>query len=104
MTDNPGRQSASLGALLRAAIFWLGFFVCFFLVRMIVGMLGITRGQWPGSILLTLMLLLWTWLCLRFDRDHPVQVGTLPAPGSIPRARLEACFSPSPSPLFPFSA
>jgi uncharacterized protein len=83
---------------LRAAIFWLGFFVCFFLVRMGVGMLGITRGQWPGSILLTLMLLLWTWVCLRFDRDHPVQVGTLPAPGSIPRALGGMLFA------FPLSA
>jgi uncharacterized protein len=86
MTDNPGRQPARLGAILRAAIFWLGFFVCFFLSRMIVGMLGITRGQWPGSILMTLMLLLWTWVCLRFDRDSPVRVGALPVPGSISRA------------------
>ena len=76
-------------AIVRSALFWVGFFVFFFLTRVVVGMIGERRGagQWYGAATMTVLMIIWTRVCLRMDRrfDNP---GTRFSRGSIPRTLL----------------
>ena len=88
-------RAARWNAVLRSAAFWVGFFVCLFLMRILVGFLGLgqsaaddTRGQWCGGILMTVLTLALTWICVRMDTRPVVEPGTRLVRGSIPRAIL----------------
>jgi uncharacterized protein len=86
-------RAAKRDALLRASAFWLGFFVCLFLMRILIGFLGVsqtsasdTRGQWYGGIFMTVLALALTRICLRMENGPAVDPGTRLVSGSIPRA------------------
>ena len=86
-------RAAKWNALLQAGLFWVGFFVCLSLMRVLVGFLGLsqaaandTRGQWCGGILMTLLTLMLTRICLRMERRPVIDPGTRFVGGSIPRA------------------
>jgi uncharacterized protein len=86
-------RAARQDAFLRSAAFWLGFFVCLLLMRILIGFLGLgqpkagdTRSQWYGGILMTFLTLALTQICGRMDRGPVVEPGTRIVRGSIPRA------------------
>ena len=80
-------QNGKLQALLRSALFWIGFFALFFLTRFVVGMIGKngSAGQWSGALILTLALIGWTRACQRMER-RSLNPGITFSKGSIPRA------------------
>jgi membrane protease YdiL (CAAX protease family) len=86
-------HAARRDAVLRSAVFWVGFFVCLFLMRILIGFLGLgqptagdTRGQWYGGIIMTFLTLALKQICVRMDRGPVVEPGTRIVRGSIPRA------------------
>lgn len=88
-------RAARWDAVLRSAAFWVGFFVCLFLMRILIGFLGVghatagdTRGQWYGGLLGTVLTLALTRICLRMDREPVVDPGTRLVRWSVPRALL----------------
>jgi hypothetical protein len=84
-------RPAERKAILRAGLFWVCFFACLFLVRMIVGMLGLghsasdARGQWCGGVLITVLMLIVTWIFVRTEKDTFIVPGTAFVAGSVPR-------------------
>jgi uncharacterized protein len=88
-------RAARRDAVLRSAVFWVGFFVCLFLMRILIGFLGLsqpaagdTRGQWCGGILMTVLTLALTRIFVRMETGPVVEPGTRLVTGSIPRAFL----------------
>jgi len=88
-------RSAKWDAVLRSAVFWVGFFVCLFLMRILIGFLGLgqsatgdTRAQWCGGTLMTVLTLALTWIFVRMERSPAVDPGTRLVARSIPRAFL----------------
>jgi uncharacterized protein len=82
-------------ALLRAGIFWAGYFVCLLTTSLAIGMSGVrrsdwhgTKGQWCMGAVMTCLMLLWTKICLRTEGTTANDTGTALAAGSIPRAML----------------
>jgi membrane protease YdiL (CAAX protease family) len=82
-------------AILRSSAFWVGFFVCLFLTRFLIGSLGgsltagrDTRARWYGGVLMTVLSLALTRICARMDKGCVVNTGTKLVSGSIPRASL----------------
>jgi uncharacterized protein len=82
-------------ALLRAGIFWVGFFACLRFTGLLVGSLGLNGAdrhgnvsQWAGGVLMTVLTLLWTRVCLLMEKGRPVETGTRLVRGSIPRTLL----------------
>lgn len=89
LTEKPNPNK--LKALLRAGLFWICFFACLFLVRVMVGTLGLgsstgdARGQWIGGVLLTIFVLIVTWIFVRTEKDPLIVPGTAIVVGSVPR-------------------
>jgi membrane protease YdiL (CAAX protease family) len=89
LTEKPNPNK--LKALLRAGLFWVCFFAWLFLVRVIVGMLGFghsasdARGQWCGGILITVFMLIVTWIFVRTEKAPLIVPGTAVVAGSVPR-------------------
>jgi uncharacterized protein len=93
-------RTARRQAILLAGLFWVGFFVCLLLMRVLVGLLGTgsnratdSRGQWCGGVLMTVLTLTLTWIFLRVGRNSTVNPGTRFVRGSIPRALAGMLFA-----------
>jgi len=86
-------RAAKRQAMLLAGLFWVGFYVCLLLMRVLIGSLGLNsngatdnRGQWCGGVLMTALTLTLTLAFSRLGRDSGVNPGTKFVRGSIPRA------------------
>jgi uncharacterized protein len=80
-------------AIVRSAIFLVGFFLLFFLTRIVVGMIAqrSSSGQWYGAAIMTILMTVWTRVYLRIDRQFDYR--TRFSPGSIPRTILGLIFA-----------
>jgi membrane protease YdiL (CAAX protease family) len=79
-------------AILRAGLFWVCFFACLLLTRMVIGQLGLAhspsniRAQWAGGVLLVVLMLIVTWCFVTSEKRTTIDPGTGFVAGSIPRA------------------
>ena len=81
-------------AIARSAFFWVGFFALFFSTRIVVGMAGKrgSLGQWCGAVMMTVLMIVWTRVCLRIDGQF--QYPSLRfSRGSIPRTIIGLIFA-----------
>jgi membrane protease YdiL (CAAX protease family) len=95
---NSGLGRLRRDALLRAAVFWIGFFACLRLTALLVEMSGVSRAdstaakQWCGAVLMTILSLLLTRVCLLLDKGRRVDAGIGFARASIVRIMLGLAF------------
>jgi len=81
-------------AIGRSAFFWVGFFACFFLTRIVLGMIvgrG-SLGQWCGAAMMIVLMIVWTRICLRMDGQFEYS-GMRFSRGSVPRTVLGLTFA-----------
>lgn len=81
-------------AIGRSAFFWAGFFACFFLTRIVLGMIGGSGGlgQWSGAAVMIVLMAGWTRICLRMDGQFEYP-GMRFSRSSIPRTILGLVFA-----------
>lgn len=91
--DTLSPQSGKSRAMMRSGIFWAGFFVVFFLTRMIVGSIRMSQSiaRWSGAAMLIFLLLIWTRVCQRLEHSS-FNTGTAFSQGSLARMLLGLAF------------
>ena len=92
--EPPTSLAGKRQALLRSALFWVGFFAFFFLTHFAVGIIGKngSAGQWYGALMMIGTLLVWTRLCVRMER-HSINPGIALSSGSAPRTMFGFIFA-----------